>query len=335
MNVYQQRLRCLGHVINLTVKVMLVGVDIASAINDVLTPVSGMKKTASRSKATITADSDVSSPSLELEIKLASFEKLVSQQNDELRQKAWRKKGAAGKAHNLVVHINYSPQRRQVFEEAQKEADGEAVKLFKLIPDGGIRWNSSEEMYTRLIKLRTAVDLYCLKHRLNTGEDLPDALTPEDWQDLINLVELLKPFKDITKMLEGNAVKGSQGALWEWLPGVELLLTHLESKKKELEHQDDTHFKACVEAGWQKLNEYYSLSDRTGAYRSAIILHPAKKLKWFNKHWSEKQSWISSAEVKVRQLYEEQVKQLLPVPTPTQAPALEKQDANTTREASA
>ena len=209
INCEVQRLRCLGHVINLVAKAILLGVDIQDE-----QPQSQPTKKKTRSQASTQPTPDISNETT-LEDRIAAFELLVSQPNEEVKAQAWRKKGAVGKAHNIVVHINWTPQRVQLFEKAQREADGEAVKLYKLIPNGGIRWNSTEVMISRLIKLRSAVDLYCMKQQLqNNNKVLVDALTPEDWQDLIDLRDLLQPLKIMTETLEGNATTGSHGALW-------------------------------------------------------------------------------------------------------------------------
>ena len=161
-------------------------------------------------------------------------------------------------------------------------------------------------MFVRLVKLRTTVDIYCIKQQLLLGHPLPNALTADDQQDITDLIALLRPLKSITETLEGNATNGSHGALQEWLPAVDFLLHYLEIKKKEQEFKEDTYFKAYVELGQAKLDKYYNLSNDTLAYRVAIALHPIKKLKWFQKHWSNKQSWITAVEMQLRKLFEEE-----------------------------
>ena len=155
-----------------------------------------------------------------------------------------------------------------------------------------------------------------MKQQLATGQPMVDALTPNDWQELIDLRDLLQHLKMVTKALEGNAKTGSHGALWEWLPGVDFLLNHLEKKKQEQEHTGESHFKACVELGWEKLDQYYNLSDESPAYVVPIALHPSKKLRWFQKHWSEKQSWIAAAEAQLRKLFDQEKSRQQPLTTP-------------------
>ena len=72
--------------------------------------------------------------------------------------------------------------------------------------------------------------LYLLAWRkpANDSYDLSqDALTDEDWQQVEQLVKILKPFVLATKRMEGDAnspgVEGSYGALWESITNIELL----------------------------------------------------------------------------------------------------------------
>ncbi len=102
-----------------------------------------------------------------------------------IQAKEWREKGPAGKARNIAVHVTSSVQRREVFQEAQKITQNklkpyhgdeddevtegtetlqlqgieknkeeeveheEAVTLFTLLKDGGIRWHSFFDMIER------------------------------------------------------------------------------------------------------------------------------------------------------------------------------------------
>jgi len=133
-NVRQRRLRCLSHVVNLVCKAMLHGTDAESFEKDFSRP-----------------DSDR---------RVEVFERKVTLANEEQRLDAWRKKGAIGKGHNFVIHVNYSEARRQAFKAKQKEADESATQLYELLVDGGVRWNSAYVMVERLLQLKDVVTLY-------------------------------------------------------------------------------------------------------------------------------------------------------------------------------
>ncbi|KAL2030943.1 hypothetical protein VTO58DRAFT_108298 [Aureobasidium pullulans] len=85
----KQRLRCLGHVLNLACQAMLHGTDAENF--DYI---------------------DLKNIDIEAVDEAASkFLKQVATLSDEDLLKTWRKKGFYGKAHNFVVYVNRSPQR--------------------------------------------------------------------------------------------------------------------------------------------------------------------------------------------------------------------------------
>jgi hypothetical protein len=70
----------------------------------------------------------------------------------------------------LVYHVVASGKRTDLFEKLQMEANvGKANKrIWKLILDGGIRWNSTYAMIERALELREALDAYAFKLRSST-----------------------------------------------------------------------------------------------------------------------------------------------------------------------
>jgi len=86
------------------------------------------------------------------------------------RRKLWRQRGELGKLHNLVIHVIASDKRTVVFEQLQVEANvGKASKrIWKLVIDGGIRWNSTYVMIRRALELKEALNIYALKLRVLT-----------------------------------------------------------------------------------------------------------------------------------------------------------------------
>ena len=281
IDVKQHRLRCLAHVLNLCCKAVLLGTNSDSFEMDL------------KDKDTINVDDRIS-----------TFEAAVTSKQDlEKRLKEWRKKGPIGKAHNLVIHVNSSDQRRQLFGRLQQQSDESIDKIFTLIADGGVRWNSFHDMVSRLIDLRSTVELYIATQAAEDPSIKDDELSPEEWSELGQLRDLLQPFKEQTMLVQGNSSTGSYGALWEWLSTADYLLTKLEAQKTEHLIKPTTHFKTSVNLGWKKLDQYYNLSDETAVYRAAIVLHPDKKLQWFKKHWSDRPKWLAAIKDIMRALY--------------------------------
>ena len=96
--------------------------------------------------------------------------------------------------------------------------------------DNAIRWNSAYEMVNRGLKLQRRIDLFCYKHY--KALDL-NRLTPDDWDTLKSLAEILKPFKEETMNLQGRGVTGSYGTVWEVLPTIHTLLKHVQEQEKK------------------------------------------------------------------------------------------------------
>nr|OQO32520.1 hypothetical protein B0A51_00929 [Rachicladosporium sp. CCFEE 5018] len=136
----KQRLRCTAHSINLVAKAMIFGVD-NECINQVIR------------EAVDDDDFGDTAP---------QFGEMIrsSQIDDQVKLAVWRKKGPIGKLHRLVVHARASPARRKIFTSKQREAADDTCRVFELVNDGGIRWNSTHGMIERAIKPKDAIELY-------------------------------------------------------------------------------------------------------------------------------------------------------------------------------
>lgn len=279
----EQRLRCSGHVINLVAKAILYGVDRECVIDVAL------------------SDEDHKGDvELRDTISVCQFEAAARSKDEASRLAAWRKKGPIGKLHNLIVHVKSGAARRRFFEAKQRETD---VRLYRVILNGGIRWNSACEMIERAVQVRDALQLYQEHFRGDNDDrlDAEDCLSVDDWHELLQLLQLLRPLKEMSLKVQAVAKDGNDGALWQSLSVLDWLLSTLEDLKRTLPRN---HFKACVNLGWKKLDKYYNLSDRTAAYRLAIFFHPCFKRRWFERHWKDKKAWLQSADEVVNKAWE-------------------------------
>src|SRR5271168_5406254 len=200
----QKRLRCMGHIFNLIAESYLFGQD------------------------------------------ASTWEKEFKEAGPGQRRQLWRQRGELGKLHNLVAHVMASGKRTDIFTALQETANRGVAegKRWKLVLDGGIRWNSTYLMIRRALELREALDIYAGKLRVS-NEALDeetyqqDYLTPEEWEALEIIKSQLEPIFYLTKDLEGNADlpdgarKASHGSLWEVLPTFEHVLAHFENLEKE------------------------------------------------------------------------------------------------------
>lgn len=221
-----------------------------------------------------------------------NFEKLLQ---------VWRRQGPIGKLHNTIAFIRRSSQRREEFDKVVKLRDDE-FKSLTVIMDNSTRWNSTDASISRALKLQAQLQVFTQSHLQDLGDDV---LLLEDWTTLAHIHEVLQPFRVLTKQLEGRAKEHHHGSVWEVLPAIELLLSHIEGLKATY---TDKFMKTSINNCWMKLNEYYSKTDNHYAvYACATLLHPALRTTHFYKHWTgENQGAIATMISEIRSIWKEQ-----------------------------
>lgn len=278
----EKRLRCMGHVINLVAEQYLFGQD-AKSFDD-------NYKTAGPGE----------------------------------RRQLWRQRGEVGKLHNLVYHILGSGKRTDLFGALQQiENMGVAAgKTWRLVVDGGIRWNSTYAMIRRALELRSALDSYCRKLRVGDEVDQEiakeDYISSDEWATLEIIKEQLEPLFRTTKALEGNArmqegaSKPSGGALWEVLPAFEHILSHfeqLQNRSATGEFNDNLRIQSSITHAWNKATEYYQRTDKSIAWQAAVVLHPRWKWAYFEKNWTgDARRYVREGKATLRQFWEDDYK---------------------------
>jgi hypothetical protein len=88
---------------------------------------------------------------------------------------------------------------------------------------------------------------------------------------------------------------------------MDFLLETLETGKTEAEVTDDTFLALCCNAGWAKLNKYYTLTERSAAFIAAIVMCPQFKWQYVSDmQWPE--DWIETARIAVQKMWESEYK---------------------------
>lgn len=160
----QARIRCHGHIINLTVQAFMFTKDPEA-----------VEAAARRAEEAVNNDEEV-----DIEDTLAArFKKAAAEE--------WRQMGAIGKIHNFVVWLRLSNARYNEFLAL-------AGKMISL--DNDTRWNSWFTMLEGALKLRSHVNKTLEKYY---NEIKLDFLTPEDWKILQDTYDFLQPFYRVTK----------------------------------------------------------------------------------------------------------------------------------------
>ena len=280
-----RRSRCLGHIINLAAKAFILGEDVEVFEDQIA----------------VTLDGDG---------RLGISEHDLAQE-----QAHWRSRGPVGKLHNIIVYIRGTPQRRQAFARdvshviAEAKVKGEDVDFtseLTVILDITTRWNSSYQSIQRALILQRPIQLFLFSFQDVLRNDL---LTEEDWDTLRAIVKGLGPFHQMTKRLEGQASFGSHGVVWEALPAIDHLMSHVEQSRAQLIEQEEEEegeaqgdrtrqsrqrharrvnpLLICYQNAWQKLQKYNAKTDEHHEiYAAATLLNPCARKRWFVKKWT-------------------------------------------------
>jgi hypothetical protein len=293
----KRRGRCFGHQLNLSAKSLLFGTDVEA-----------------------------------FEAEISEVQSLSAAEHT-----LYRKRGPVGKAHNLVVDIWRSDRLYYILLDVQQEdVDDPSNPLEKplcVVLDNDTRWLSQLYMIRRLLKLRPYIPRLITEFQ-REWEDAnrskrtghvsfralaqkprilkeQNQLNEHDWEVLEHTAAILSSYECTVKSLEGDGMQrkrrgwtGSYGNIWEVIFGFEFLLEQLEYYKAVADTlPDGQHFKANINLGWQKLDEYYNKLDETPIYYAAIALHPKFRWTWFETKWNDRPEWIQRAKELVQELW--------------------------------
>jgi hypothetical protein len=214
-----RRIRCFGHILNLVVKAFLWGEN-------------------------------------PMVLEVADDDTNPEEQLEALR--AWRKNGPLGRLYNCIRHVLKTPQRREQFQEKARYYCSEGEPL-GLIIGNDTRWNGDLAAIVRALVLREPLADYLSfairsDRRRDESSLIHDELSPEDWDILKAMVEILEPFKKWTLFLQR---KGVAARLSDILPAYDELLGHLESQRQRYESTSDTstHLITSINNAWIVLNK--------------------------------------------------------------------------------
>jgi hypothetical protein len=176
-------------------------------------------------------------------------------------------------ARKIIAKIRKSNLLTEALEDILKK---KCMPVLKLILDVRTRWNSTHFMVQRLLKLRPAIDILCVRepalYRLNL------LLDDFDWKWLGILDEVLEVYARPTTLVSGDTYP----TLAYQLPQYWQLALKLREFGKRFEQgepeENETLEEACS-IGWSKLNQYHLKTDGVTAPRIATALDPRFKLR--------------------------------------------------------
>lgn len=176
------------------------------------------------------------------------------------------------KARDIVTFLNNSTQALEKLKNLIKALEGKDYNK-GVIADVVTRWWSTYNMIQRLLDVKAAIDSMAISKELGDKE----SLQPVDWENLSNIVLVLKPFKNAQEMLEGQ--KYVTASL------VPVAINHIRRKLTQLSgsEQPETASKELAknlledfEARWGGVNDHvFSSTVRRAAGNRQFGMHPA------------------------------------------------------------
>lgn len=171
---------------------------------------------------------------------------------------------------------------------------------------GETRWNGWLLMIEEAFQTRPILD--ALLARCHGSLELM-ILSDGDWQLLKHIAEFLTPFKEVTKKNESHKT-----TLDSFQPSMEFLINHFE--KQQTIHTRREVMLRPINTAWLLFEKYYSLIDQSGAYITALLLHPERRVKWLKKRWTTtEKKWLTTGLKRARDLWLDYKQRLQPEPT--------------------
>jgi hypothetical protein len=175
-------------------------------------------------------------------------------------------KCVADKLRQLNKHLNDSSKRIQEFQD---ECARDGMQVEGLCGDMEVRWGSTKAMVERALYVQKAVKCWLASRPSNDA--CPVTLDNTDWETMEQLLDLLKPFDEVTKEMEAAAYPTLSLAV----PAYNEILAHLDAEVANA----DSKFKAAARAAKAKVQMYYNITSEE--LTVSTVMDPGLNLKFF------------------------------------------------------
>ncbi|SJL14102.1 uncharacterized protein ARMOST_17557 [Armillaria ostoyae] len=194
-----------------------------------------------------------------------------------------------------IFHKNSLQARLEVL------CENEGISILKMIRRVVTRWNTTSNLINRGVSLRPALDVLCTEHEQNDGKPPMKRLKhfllrDEEWEVLMQLQPILEIFLRATERISHSAVP----LLHEVIPTMDSITKKLEKYLEDATLYPAVH--AGVARGLAIIDKYYSKTDESIMWKTAMIMHPRYKLSYFRQQgWLRE--WIMTAEESARETW--------------------------------
>jgi hypothetical protein len=271
-NAKQRRVRCIGHIINLSLQAFL----LASSKEALLA-------------ALAAADDDGEEPLAQFSDSLGSYQRRDSQSSVGTDSAGFQNTPTLHKLHELAVWLRSSSLHADIWDDN--------VGL-RLGIDNRTRWSSWYMVIDRVLAKQSEIKSFMTDHEASLA-DL--RLTAQDWDFLGKAHTFLQPFASATLYAEGEKSSISQS-----LPLMDALLSHYEKSKTHYSQSShyDSRMIRVIQMGWFVLDKYYNLTEEAPVYAAALLLDPSRRVAYLQKNWPA--AWIGPAVEASSKLWREQ-----------------------------
>ncbi|KAG4271697.1 hypothetical protein FPRO04_14660 [Fusarium proliferatum] len=283
----KRRIRCIGHIINLSLQAFLLG-----SSNEALI-------------AALEAASEVTSEDL-----LIRFSQALTTRRNRRRRRLSRSDvdedylGINGipalcKLHGLAVWARCSSLNSQLWDDE--------IGL-RLGIDNETRWSSWYHVLDKLFKKKSQIVQFMHEHEQILGDN---RLTAADWDLLQKAYLFLQPFDGATLCAEGNKASLSQSLFL-----MDCLLSHYENEKQHYSAPEtrDERMLHAIDMGWFIMNKYYTMTEDVPVYSAALLLDPSKRDAYIKQNWPDE--WYDNAIGGAQAIWEEEYNIELPTKPP-------------------
>ncbi|KAG6989956.1 hypothetical protein FOFC_14091 [Fusarium oxysporum] len=283
----KHRIRCIGHIINLSLQAFLLG-----SSNEALI-------------AALEAASEATSEDL-----LIRCSQALTTRRRRGRRRLSRSDvdedylGIEGipalrKLHGLAVWARCSSLNSQLWDDE--------VGL-RLGIDNETRWSSWYHVLDKLSKKQAQIVQFMHENEQILGEN---RLTAADWDLLQKAYLFLQPFDGATLCAEGNKASLSQSLFL-----MDCLLSHYENEKRHYSAPEtrDERILHAIDMGWFIMDKYYTMTEDVPVYSAALLLDLSKRDAYIKQNWPD--AWYDNAIGGAQEIWEEEYNIELPTKPP-------------------
>jgi len=266
-NAKRRRIRCIGHIINLSLQSFLLArskeaLSAALEATEDTQSVDPVEDFAMRLSDPTSRQEDITRRARKGKSSARASQQTVIEEE----YAGWQGIQPLQKLHSLAVWLRNSA----IHSDSWRKDVGLSLGI-----DNATRWSSWYKVLDNAMKKKNQITQFLFNH----DKELADAmLTSSDWDLLSKTHRFLEPFASAILYAEGKCSSVSQSLIL-----MDAVLLHYEDAKKE--YRDDSRMLKAIEMGWFVLDKYYTMTEDVPVYAASLLLDPSRRLAYIDQNW--------------------------------------------------